>query len=551
MANIDILKNFEEIEFVRDSAVCKVRANEYATTSEVVPIFEYVMIDNNIAVHSGMKFEINGVAIEWISVHYAQDFPMPIDYYALVKVIDVSPVVTFPIETIAARIATALKNHPNYTTFSKYAYVHYDGNDNFSIVAKRADVLIKRYTSFSYGNATFNHPSTSIIEEEYKGVLNSAVTPYELSGAIAAYKEDFKLIVDVNVYTPGIGHVLVTENYYPDKKGSAEIDVAGIVNKYFKKEWLIFNSISRNNEALIDVEVKISSYFDDSLQSSVDLNFKALDAYTGLENKSNHIAVVNSYFNTDAAVSFLTALPEHINVHAAAGVLLQIILRRVVNLDGINNAIDGWPDSSSLKLRIIFNDPSTPNEFVFINIGMAGTPLTFCGRYFIDKALIEAKISGNYEDIRIIVVNMNGLPNAEFKYLYLDHKVIGDEQTFLFKNRFGVMEQLVARGGTTESLDMEKRTAQPMKAWNSAETDGNVSVYANQSQSTGSASVGFMGKQYKEYLKDFLNSSEIYLLKEDLKQGIQIEDGSFDLEASIENMKSLEFEYRFNHIKRT
>lgn len=553
---IDIIKNFEEIEFVRDSAVCQVKANDYITTAEVIPEIEYAVMGTNIPANSGMRFEVNGIAINWCSVNYTQDLAdMQDDYYAYVG--DIPTSLSFSIEVITARIVAALKNHPNYTEWSQYAWIDYRGDDVFHIKAKTSAFPIKKYTSFTDtisngATVTYTDPVGSEIQEDYIGTINTTANPYVLNGMIGTWRGDFKLVVDVIVYIPGGNPSTISENYYTDKKGYAEIDVSGIVNRHFESGFFNFSGFT-DERSLINVDVKISSFFNNAIQNNTSLNFKALNAYTGESDKSKHISTLKSYFEDD--VKFLTKLPPTCVIKASEGQLFHIVLKREIELNTDTNVWNGWQDTTKLYFLVSYKT-GAPNPFEIVNkdIGIWANTITKCYRFKLEKDFVQhLLLDGNWEDIDWIGLTMNygGGMTAEDKKIYLDHKTTGDEQVFNFKNRFGVFEKMVAVNGITEGLEIEKLKAFPKKDWDSSSQNGNVIVYANESQRVGSASIGFLGKEYKEYLEDFLNSNEIYIFKNGEYVGITIEAGSFDLESSLENMKSLEFEYRFNEIKRS
>lgn len=555
MANIDIVKGFEDVEFVRDSAVCQVRANEFISTAEVIPYFDFQILTNDIPEHAGMMFEVNGIAISWVAQKYTQGLAtMQDDYYAYIG--DVPTSLLFTEEECLARIVNALKNHPNYAAFLEYAYIQWDGGVEFGIYARSSDVVLKRYVSFTDtidGGATitYTHPNTSYFDFLAVGTLNTALTPEELKGAIAEYEEDFRLIVDVYIDSPGNKPVMVSENYYPDTDGLAEIDVAGIVTRYFDKEDFNWDFYRWNKAALVNVNVKISSYYNSAIQNNIGLSFKALNGYTGRSDKDKHLETIRKYFDDD--VQFLTMLPNTAKISAAHGVLLQMIMKREVKLNSNTNNWNGWNDNTKLFITVYYKDSALAVEQIFYDFGIHSDMETRCSRFTIDKDFLDPQILQNWEDVLYIVVNMynGGGIGSIAKAFYLDHKTTGDEQLFLFKNRFGVWEQLVAKDGTTESMEVDKLTAEPFKKWNAGSDEGNVVVYGNKSQSGGTVNIGYLGKEYKEFLKDFLNSEAVFIWKDELWVGVQIASESYDLESSFENMKSLEVEYSFNEIKRS
>lgn len=547
MANIDILKDFEEIEFVRDSAVCTVIANEFILNEEVVPYLEFEVNDNNLPANAGMKIGANGVEIAWCGEKYFQSIAdMQDDYYVLIG--DVPTSTLYSSYVLAARMVKAFKNHPNYALFSEFAYVEYLGGEVFCIKARNSDVVLKKYTSFDDNISggilsTYVLPNNSFIVEMIEGNVNSTFNPHEITGTNLSFRPDFKLIVDVMVYN-GSNAVVVTENYYPDNDAKASIDVAGIVNRYFRKENKNFN-FTYNHNSLIKVEVKISSFFDDNKQSYTFLNFNALNAYTGESAKNHHVSLIKKYFDND--VHFLTALPERVKIQAAYGIILQTILRRQVNINGTTTTVDGWGNNSKLFIQVVYKNAVFPVQQIYVNLDMEFEMEHKCRRFFITKNFLSPYLNNDYEDIEAINVSVyNGGIGFMGKTLILDHKHTGDEVRLLFKNRFGVYEQLIARESITEKIEIEKQTALINKPWNGGADVGDTLVYGNRSENGGTIQIGYLGKEYKGYLEDFLNSNEVFILKKQEWVAIRIVAGDYDLENSLENMSSLEVDYMYS-----
>lgn len=558
MANLTIIKPLGYLELVQDSAMIQVRATDYMLSPEVLARYDYE-VDSAIPLLSGMKFEINGIWVAWWSMHNILDEAYSNnDYYALVE--DTHSGTTYTNEQIAKRMVMAMKAHPNYEEFSELADIVYDGGASWHIVCRNAGDVLEKYTSFalnsmSGGPLTYTHPSGLIVFEDATGTLDSSANPHTLTGSELVLREDFKLIVDIRIGE----NEIISENYYPDKKGYAEIDVAGIVNRYFENSEQTFSltdALARlNPDTMQKFKVWVRSYYDNAVQETITQNAIALNGYTGNKNRKSHTTDVKKLWYVNpitGKIKPLTMMPDNTIIPATYGASVHYVLWRELTRTGTTTQYDGWGNDTKIRLLVVYKNGS----FEYIDRAIPGLEQvqeTLVLKVSVNKASVQSIISGVWEDINFISVFLYETGNklSEPKQIMLNHKTTGDERVFMFRNRYGVPEMLPARVSIGKGTETKKEIAAPMQKWNNEANAGNEVVYAASKQDYGSAEVGFFGAEYSELLKDFLASKEHYIYEEGNWVSVRVDADKYDLDNTAANLSPMAFNFTYNFIKRT